>query len=54
MYRLGANGAVPELRKARGLSARGGVDSSAGIPWLSEEGPEAGEDAGAGAERHDC
>lgn len=54
MHRLGANRAVPEPRKARRLSARSGVDSSASIPRLSEEGPEAGEDAGAGAERHGC
>lgn len=52
MHRLGPNGRVPEACKARGLSAGGGVDSSAGIPRLAEEGPEGAEDAGAGAERH--
>lgn len=51
MHRLGPNGAVPELLEASGLGAGGRVDSSPGIGAL-EEGPEGGEDAGAGAERH--
>ena len=52
MHSFGPNGTVPELCEASGLSARGGVDSSAGICAL-EEGSEGAEDAGAGAERHD-
>jgi hypothetical protein len=53
MNRLGANGAVPEASEAS--RAGGGGRSSAGIcvPG-SEERPEAAEDAGAGAEGHDC
>lgn len=53
MHRLGPNRTIPELLEASGLCARSGVDSSAGIGAL-EEGPEGAEDAGAGAERHDC
>jgi hypothetical protein len=53
MNGLGANGAVPEACEASRPS--GGGSSSAGIcVSCAEEGPEAAEDAGAGAERHDC
>lgn len=53
VHSLGPNGAVPELCEASGLGAGSCVDSSAGICAL-EERSEGAEDAGAGAERHDC
>lgn len=53
MHSLWADGTVPELLEASGLSAGSRVDSSAGICAL-EERSEGAEDAGAGAERHDC
>lgn len=53
MHSLWADGTVPELLKSSGLGASSRVDSSAGICAL-EERSEGAEDAGAGAERHDC
>jgi hypothetical protein len=50
--RLGTNGAVHEAGKATRASGRGGSSTSISLR-LSEEGPEAAEDAGAWAERHD-
>lgn len=53
MHSLWADGTVPELLEASGLGTGSRVDSSAGICAL-EERSEGAEDAGAGAERHDC
>lgn len=50
MHRLGADGRVPELGEAGGLSARG-RRMAAGVV-LAEVCAEGAEDAGAGAERH--
>lgn len=51
MNSLGADGAVPEFREASLFSGRG-CSSAAICLCGSEEGSEAAEDAGAGAERH--
>jgi hypothetical protein len=53
MDRLGTNGAVPEARKASRASGRRRSSAGISVPG-SEERAEAAEDAGAGAEGHDC
>jgi hypothetical protein len=52
MHSLGTDGAVPEAGEASRAGGSGSSSTGISLCW-PEEGPEAAEDAGARAERHD-